>query len=137
MEKNGIFFTIVVILGMVLLMGGIYAYQKHETNTLESRTVTGNASCQNGVGQIKFSDLYGTGTCIFYADFIIWPDFKSAVLDVPGVDVVFDSDSQYGFTIRMADRFFNSHKVYNSVALKLCALQARELRGDAIWRLRR
>ena len=136
MDKKAVFCTIAIILFTVLLMGGIYAYQKHETNTLESRTVTGNAFCQNGVGQIKFSDLYGTGTCIFYADFIIWPDFKSAVLDVPGVDVVFDSDSQYGFTIRMADRFFSSNKVYNSVALKLCTLQARELRGDTI-RLRR
>ena len=136
MEKNGIFFTIVVILGMVLLIGGVYAYQKHETNILESRTITGNASCECG-GKIEFKDLYGTGTCGFYADFIIWPSFKKAVLDVPGVNVVFDSDSQYGFTIRMADRFFSSNKVYNSVALKLCTLQARELRGDAIWRLRR
>ena len=136
MEKKDWVMLVLSIVVIGAIIGGVVWYQTNKMRAISYRTVTGNASCQNGVGQIEFSDLYGTGTCIFYADFIIWPDFKSAVLDVPGVDVVFDSDSQYGFTIRMADRFFSSNKVYNSVALKLCTLQARELRGDTI-RLRR
>ena len=136
MEKKDWVMLVLSIVVIGAIIGGVVWYQTNKMRAISYRTVTGNASCQNGVGQIEFSDLYGTGTCIFYADFIIWPDFKRAVLDVPGVNVVFDSDSQYGFTIRMADRFFNSHKVYNSVALKLCALQVRELRGDTI-RLRR
>ena len=137
MEKKDWVMLVLSIVVIGAIIGGVVWYQTNKMRAISYRTVTGNASCQNGVGQIEFSDLYGTGTCIFYADFIIWPDFKSAVLDVPGVDVVFDSDSQYGFTIRMADRFFSSNKVYNLVALKLCTLQARELRGDEIWRLRR
>ena len=133
-DKKALFATIAIILFTVLLMGGIYAYQKHETNTLKSRTIMGVKFCDSGK-MVRYNDLYGTGRCEFFTDFIIWPDMKKQLLDVPGASRIvkygYQVEPQYSVVIDTASYFFEKVLVYDAVAQHLCYMQKIEMESRA------
>ena len=124
-----------LIIAVVVVAGTIGVFAWHETNKMRGmndKTILGLKFCDSGK-MVKYEDLYGTGRAEFHADFIIWPDMKKMLLDVPGVNriVEYGIESQYEVAIDVAGHFFNKGDVYDGVAQHLCYMQKIESESRA------